>query len=181
MSRYRRASDAGSTFFFTVVAYRRRPVLCHDALRRALRDAIEMERSKCPFTIDAWVLLPNHLHCMWTLPDGDADFSTRWKMIKRAVSQVCRDDFYRADWITASKSKHRESTIWQRRFWEHQIRDEADFTRHADYLHFNPVKHGLVKNVGDWPYSTFHRYVRKGIYTIDWAGATEQVELEWDG
>ena len=84
----------------------------------------------------------DHLHYVWTLPDGDADFSTRWMMIKRAVSLACREDYRRADWVTASKLKHRESTIWQRRFWEHQIRDENDFVRHVDYIHFNPVKHG---------------------------------------
>ena len=116
-----------------------------------------------PFVIDAWVLLPDHLHCLWTLPDGDADFSTRWMMIKRAVSLACREDYRRADWVTASKLKHRESTIWQRRFWEHQIRDENDFARHVDYIHFNPVKHGHGQRAVDWPHSTFHRYVRDGV------------------
>jgi len=126
MSRYRRASVAGSTYFFTVVAFRRQPILCDDMVRAALRSAIENVRAVRPFAIDAWVLLPDHLHCIWTLPDGDADFSTRWRMIKRAVSLVCGDDYRRADWMTASKRKYRESTIWQRRFWEHQIRNEDD-------------------------------------------------------
>jgi putative transposase len=105
------------------------------------------------------------------LPVGDVDFSTRWMMIKRAVSLHCRDDYRRAGWITASKQKHRESTIWQRRFWEHRIRNEEDFARHADYIHFNPVKHGHVRSVAEWPYSTFHRYVREGVYAADWAGS----------
>jgi putative transposase len=180
MSRYRRATTAGSSYFFTVVAYRRQPILCDEAIRNALRTAIETVRVGRPFIIDAWVLLPDHLHCVWTLPDGDADFSTRWKIIKRDVSLDCREDYRRADLVTASKRKHRESTVWQRRFWEHQIRDENDFARHVDYIHFNPVKHGHVKQVADWPYSTFHRYVRAGVYARDWAGAKESMELEYE-
>ena len=122
----------------------------------------------------------DHLHCIWTLPDGDADYSARWKIIKRAVSVACREDYRRADWITASKLKHRESTLWQRRFWEHQIRDENDFARHVDYIHFNPVKHGHVKQAKDWPYSTFHRYVRDGLCANNWAGAINGVVLEYN-
>lgn len=173
MSRYRRANATGSSYFFTVVTYRRQPILCDEAIRNALRASIEMVRVARPFIIDAWVLLPDHLHCVWTLPDGDADFSTRWMIIKRAVSLACGEEYRRADWVTASKLKHRESTIWQRRFWEHQIRDENDFARHLDYIHFNPVKHGHVQRAVDWPHSTFHRYVRDGIYAHDWAAAIE--------
>jgi putative transposase len=180
MSRYRRATATGSSYFFTVVAYRRQPILCDEAVRDALRTAIEKVRVTRPFTIDAWVLLPDHLHCVWTLPDGDADFSTRWKIIKKDVSLACREDYRRADWMSASKLKHRESTIWQRRFWEHQIRDENDFARHADYIHFNPVKHGHVQQANDWPYSTFHRFVRDGVYASDWGVAVENMELEYD-
>ncbi|OFZ67695.1 MAG: transposase [Betaproteobacteria bacterium RBG_16_56_24] len=180
MSRYRRATAAGSSYFFTVVAYRRQPILCDEAIRNALHAAIEMVRVARPFVIDAWILLPDHLHCVWTLPDGDADFPTRWMKIKRAVSLVCGEEYRRADWISASKLKHRESTIWQRRFWERQIRDENDFARHVDYIHFNPVKHGHVQRVADWPYSTFHRYMRDGVYAHDWGGAIDRVVLEYD-
>lgn len=168
MSRYRRSSLAGGTYFFTVVTHRRQTILCDDTMRSALRAAIESVRSTRPFTIDAWVLLPDHLHCIWTLPEGDADFSTRWMMIKRKVSLACAADYRRSDLLTASKQKHRESTIWQRRFWEHQIRDDDDFAHHMNYLHFNPVKHGLVSKVMDWPYSSFHRLVEQGRYTKDW-------------
>ena len=126
MSRYRRAKATGSSYFFTVVAYRRQSILCDEAIRNALRASIETVRVARPFIIDAWVLLPDHLHCVWTLPDDDADFSTRWMIIKRAVSLACGEDYRRADWLSASKFKHRESTIWQRRFWEHQICDEND-------------------------------------------------------
>jgi putative transposase len=180
MSRYCRATAAGSSYFFTVVAYRRQPILCDETIRNALRGAIETVRVARPFVIDAWVLLPDHLHCVWTLPDGDADFSTRWMFIKRAVSLACRADYHRADWVTASKLKHRESTLWQRRFWEHQIRDADDFARHVDYIHFNPVKHGHVQQAEDWPYSTFHRYVRDGVYAQDWGGVMEGIALEYD-
>ena len=180
MSRYRRASTSNASYFFTVVTYRRQPILCDEAIRDALRAAIEKVRTMRPFVIDAWVLLPDHLHCIWTLPEGDADFSTRWMMIKRAVSLACSDHYKRMDWMTASKSKHRESTIWQRRFWEHQIRNEDDFARHADYIHFNPVKHGHVRHVSDWPYSTFHRYVRDKVYPLDWPGGANREALKYD-
>ncbi len=177
MSRYRRATTAGSSYFFTVVAYRRQPILCHETIRNALHNAIEAVRISRPFVIDAWILLPDHLHCVWTLPEGDADFSTRWAIIKRAVSLACKDNFHRDDLLTASKLKHRESTIWQRRFWEHQIRDENDFARHVDYIHFNPVKHGHVQHAVDWPYSTFHRYVREGLYKRNWAGTVNDTSV----
>jgi putative transposase len=180
MSRYRRATTAGSSYFFTVVAYRRQPILCDEPIRNALRVAIEEVRRARPFVIDAWVLLPDHLHCIWTLPDGDADFSTRWMKIKRAVSLACGEDYRRADLVTASKLKHRESTIWQRRFWEHQIRDEKDFALHVDYIHFNPVKHGNSQRVEDWPYSTFFRYVNEGVYERDWVGVMDGEVVGYD-
>ena len=180
MSRYRRAMAAGSSYFFTVVAYRRQSILCDEAIRNALRASIGTVRVARPFVIDAWVLLPDHLHCVRTLPEGDADFSSRWMKIKRAVSMACGEEFHREDWMTASKSKRRESTIWQRRFWEHQIRDENDFARHADYIHYNPVKHGYMQHAADWPYSTFHRYVRDGLYVRDWVGAMGGEKFEYD-
>lgn len=168
MSRYRRSLLAGDTYFFTVVTYRRQTILCDEMLRDALRSAIESVRASRPFMIDAWVLLPDHLHCIWTIPKGDADFSTRWMMIKRKVSIACAAQYQRPEWLTVSKQKHRESTIWQRRFWEHQIRDDIDFAKHLDYLHYNPVKHGLVNQAKDWQYSSFHRYVKNGLYDEMW-------------
>lgn len=170
MSRYRRSQTPGATYFFTVVTYRRQAILCDAPIREALRNAIAAVRAKRPFTIDAWVLLPDHLHTIWTLPPGDADFATRWAVVKRRVSVACGEDYRRADWINSSKQKHRESTLWQRGYWEHQIRDENDFERHMDYIHFNPVKHGHCKQVSEWPYSTFHRYVEQGVYSLDWGG-----------
>lgn len=108
------------------------------------------------------------MHCMWTLPEGDAGFSRRWGRIKAAFSKHMNAFCNRHEIRTESRKKHRESTIWQRRFWEHQIRDQEDFNRHIDYIHWNPVKHGVVERVIDWPYSSFHRYLREGIYAEDW-------------
>ena len=168
MPEYRRPHTPGGTFFFTVNTYRRQPLLTIEAFRRELRTGIQKTRGVKPFHIDAWVLLPDHLHCIWTLPEDDSDFSTRWAMIKRHVSQSCGEWLNREHWLSASRRQRKETSVWQRRFWEHQIRDENDYMRHVDYIHWNPVKHGLVEAVIDWPYSTFHRYVRNGVYTSDW-------------
>lgn len=175
MSRYRRAGSIGASYFFTVVSFRRQPILCDEPVRLALRQAIQQVRLHRPFEIDAWVLLPDHLHCIWTLPADDGDFSSRWMIIKRQVSLACRDLYLRTDWLSPSRQKHRDSTIWQRRFWEHRIRDDADMERHCDCIHFNPVKHGHAACVGDWPHSTFHRFVRDEIYPTDWTLSDESV------
>jgi putative transposase len=181
MSRYRRVNTEGASYFFTLVTYRRQPLLCDEKIRRALRHAIEAVRAKRPFKIDAWVLLPDHLHCIWSLPPGDTDYATRWNMIKRSVSLACGTDYRRPEWINASKRKHRESTLWQRRFWEHRIRDDRDFSLHMDYIHYNPVKHGLCERAVDWPYSTFHQHVRDGVYTTDWGGVENDTTAEGFG
>lgn len=170
MPDYRRANVQGGTYFFTVVTYRRQPILTDEAVRLALREGIQKTRERFPFEIRAWVLLPDHLHCIWKLPEGDADFAARWGMIKRHASQKCGNRFNGEEWLSESGRKRGELGLWQRRFWEHQIRDEADFARHADYIHWNPVRHGWVKRVADWEYSTFRRYVAKGVYSPDWCG-----------
>ncbi|WP_329604345.1 REP-associated tyrosine transposase [Undibacterium griseum] len=167
MPNYRRSNIAGGTYFFTVNSFRRRPILTPESLRDALRLAIQKTRLTHPFEIDAWVLLPDHLHCIWTLPQHDANFSVRWSMIKRMVSQACAAEFG-VDDLSTSRTQRKESGIWQRRFWEHQIRDDKDFARHVDYIHWNPVKHGLVARAGDWPHSTFHRYVAQQMLPQDW-------------
>ena len=136
-----------------------------------MREAIKAIQTTRPFQIDAWVLLPEHLHCIWTLPEGDDDYSIRWSLIKGQFAKNVKPLFYNAGQLSSSHLKKREFGIWQRRFWEHMIRDEKDFNRHIDYIHYNPVKHGLVMSVKDWPYSTFHRYVREGIYPNDWGEA----------
>ena len=125
------------------------------------------------------VLLPDHVHCILRLPEGDTDFSTRWMMIKRAVSRECQHMYPHPD-VSASRRKHRDSVIWQRRFWEHCIRDAHDFQQHVDYIHYNPVRHGLVAHPGHWPYSSFHRFVREGTYPADWTFPASAVRLDFD-
>lgn len=149
MSHYRRANTTGATYFFTIVTFQRRSFLCDDDVRAALRYAIINVRERHSFQIDAWVLLPDHLHAIWTLPPDDADFAMRWQQIKRHVTQQCGQRLHKPQLLNDSKRKHRESTLWQRRYWEHQIRDEADYQCHMDYVHYNPVKHGLVPRAID--------------------------------
>jgi putative transposase len=182
---YRRIKRAGGTYFFTVATHGRRPILINPEVRQALRKGINQVRQTMPLTIEAWVLLPDHLHTIWTLPKGDANYQARWAIIKRAVTKrflrpvsdeslinVVRKTHptFTGNKISASRQKRQEGGFWQRRFWEHVIRDEDDFQRHMDYLHFNPVKHGYVKNVADWPYSTFHSLVRRNLYPANWGG-----------
>ncbi len=167
MAEYRRANIDGGTFFFSVVTFRRGRFLCDPEVRAALRAAIDATRTRYPFTVEAWVLLPDHMHCLWTLPPGDHDFGRRWSMIKRMVSQHCRH-LHHPELLDASRRRRRESTVWQRRFWEHAIRDDRDFRNHCDYIHYNPVKHGLADTPSAWPFSTFHRFVRQGRYEPDW-------------
>jgi putative transposase len=133
-----------------------------------LRQVIAEVRREYPFIVDAWVLLADHLHCIWTLPEGDGDFSERWGLIKAGFSREIKPLLPRTAWMTDSKERHRENTIWQRRFWEHQIRDDKDLHRHLDYIHYNPVKHTMLTKPADWPYSTFNRYVKHGLYPANW-------------
>ena len=166
MSDYRRYFVPGGSYFFTINLLERRNNRMLVTHIDALREAVRKTKQERPFRIDGWVVLPEHMHLMMTLPPDDADFSNRIKAIKirfnRAIPAIER----RSD-VRATKG---ERGIWQRRFWEHAIRDERDFEKHLDYLHFNPVKHGQVARVQDWPYSTFHRWVERGVYSTDWAG-----------
>jgi len=168
MPRYKRAYD-GATCFFTVVTHKRQPLLCKEQSRHFLREAISEVRSSHPFTIDAWVLLPDHLHSIWTLPEGDAGYSTRWALLKAGFSKRMNKSVGRAHpTINPSREKHRESGYWQRRFWEHAIRGQRDYNAHMDYVHYNPVKHGHVSAPKDWEFSSFHRLVSEGVYDIEW-------------
>ena len=163
MPHYIRATVPGGTFFFTVALlerHRRLLVENIDILRTAFRT---VHRTR-PFTIDAIVILPDHLHCIWTLPATDADFSTRWRLIKTAFARHIPT----GERLSNRRQHTGERGIWQRRFWEHAIRDDTDLARHVDYIHFNPVKHGHVGQAADWPYSSFHRYVRNGMQPPDW-------------
>ena len=163
MARYRRARVAGGTYFFTVVTERRQRLLVLPEVRAALRAAIESVRMTRPFEINGWVLLPDHLHAIWILPPDDADFATRWRLIKSHVTRQCAF-LFNPDLQTRNRATKHCGTLWQHRYWEHLLRDEADLRRHLDYLHGNPVKHGLVQRVADWPWSSIHRYVAQGGY-----------------
>ena len=164
MVRYRRNFVADGTLFFTARLWDRTSRALTDHIG-ALRAAVMQTRRTQPFAIDAVVVLPDHLHIMMTLPDGDADFPNRWRMIKRRFTDTVLKS-------STPVAHHRtgEPALWQRRFWEHTIRNETDFERHVDYIHFNPIKHGLVTRVRDWPYSSFHRYVQQGLLPEYWAG-----------
>jgi putative transposase len=171
MPTYRRNFVAGGCYFFTVnLAERRLRLLTDniDLLRRAFRYA----RLRHAFAIDAIVVLPDHLHTIWTLPDGDGNFAVRWQLIKANFSRRLPKE----ERVSSSRLRKRERGIWQRRYWEHTIRDEDDFARHVDYIHFNPVKHGHVERVAAWPFSSFHRFVRLGLYPEDWAGDSKDQE-----
>jgi len=168
MTEYRRNRVNGGTYFFTLVTYNRKPFLTTPIARSILHEAWLFVRQKHPFSTDAICLLPDHIHCIWTLPESDSDYSLRWKEIKRRFSHHYRNISDELDISSPSRQKKLELTIWQRRFWEHTIRDEADLENHLDYIHFNPVKHGLVSKPSHWEWSSFRRLVRSGLYELDW-------------
>ena len=170
---YRRSKAKGATFFFTVVTHGRERTLCDNTTVETIKRAFIHVKAKFPFVIDAFVLLPDHIHCVWTLPENDSDFSKRWRLIKSYYTRRC--SAAQAGMLTPSMATKGERTIWQRRFWEHTIVDEDDFRKHVEYIHYNPVKHGLVKSPKDWPYSSFHRHVSEGSYSLDWGAEREIV------
>ena len=164
MVAYRRNRTEGACYFFTTTLRDRgsRHLTNHIDL---LRESIRHVREERPFTLDAIVILPEHLHSLWTLPPGDADYSGRWRAIKSAFTRALVKQG-----IDIARDRRGEYFLWQRRFWEHGIRNESDYAAHVDYIHFNPVKHRLVSRVIDWPYSSFHQYVKRGILPADWGG-----------
>lgn len=164
MPNYIRAKFEGGYYFFTVVTYKRTRLFHTELARRCLREAIERTRTRRPFETVAFCLLPDHLHYLWKLPEGDADYSKRWASIKGQFSREYLRSISQYGQVASSRASKGEVCIWQRRFWEHQIRDENDLQRHVDYIHYNPVKHGLVRNVEEWSWSTYHRYVKEGFY-----------------
>ncbi|MGA8497853.1 MAG: transposase [Xanthobacteraceae bacterium] len=164
MPDYRRHRVEGGTYFFTANLRDRRSDLLVAEID-ALRSAVRAARARHPFDIDAWVVLPDHMHCLWTLPPDDFDFPVRWRTIKALFSRSVPP----AEDRRASLVRKREAGVWQRRYWEHTIRDDRDYALHMDYIHFNPVKHGLAARPADWPFSSFARCVARGLYPIDWA------------
>ena len=161
--RYRRARMKGGTYFFTANLSDRRATYLTDHVE-VLRNSIESVRSGHPFRIDAMVILSDHLHAIWTLPPKDDDYPSRWMLIKAGFSRRIAV----GERLGPSRLRKGERGIWQRRYWEHLIRDEQDFARHVDYIHYNPVKHGYVSNPVAWPYSSIHRYIERGQLTADW-------------
>jgi len=174
---YRRAFIPGGSFFFTLVTERRSPIFAEDENVDTLREAFRSVKKQRPFVIDAIVIMPDHLHCIWTLPPTDSDFPTRWRLIKTWFSKHCSDELKCQP--NPARARKQEQAVWQRRYWEHALRDEDDMNRHIDYIHYNPVKHGLVRTAKEWPHSTFHRYVDAGIYPADWG--TNAMDFEGIG
>jgi putative transposase len=170
MSNYRRAFVPGGCWFFTVNLLERQQTLLVDHIA-TLREAVATTRQSHAFTIGAFVVLPDHLHAIWNLPPGDCDFSTRWRLIKNRFARALP----KRERLSAVRAARNERGIWQRRFWEHLIRDEADYARHVEYCYINPLKHRLVARVRDWPYSSFHRDVRAGLFPEDWGGDSETI------
>lgn len=166
--RYRRARKAGGTYFFTVNLAERSRTLLVDRIDD-LRNAVRRVKQDHPFDIVAWTVLPDHLHAIWSLPEGDADFATRWMLIKAGFSRSIPG----GEWVSAARRRKGERGLWQRRYWEHLIVDEDDLERHVDYVHINPVKHGHAARASDWPYSSIHRYIRQGWLPADWADGAE--------
>ena len=168
MPDYRRAFRPGGTFFFAVVTEDRAPILCAPAARRILHAAIAECRASHPFDLTAIVLLPDHLHAIWTLPQDDTDFSSRWAAIKARLTHNWLRSGHRERPRSRSRFKHRNRGVWQRRFWEHAIRDESDFEKHLHYVHYNPIKHALARCAHAWPHSTFQKWVKADVYVASW-------------
>ena len=162
--RYRRAQAPGGTFFFTVNLADRSSSLLTERIA-ALRHAVAVVKHRHPFHIVAWVVLPEHMHAVWRMPAADGNYSMRWMLIKQIFSKAVEARSV----ASASKRRKGEREIWQRRFWEHQIRNDLDLQHHVDYVHINPVKHGYVTRASDWAYSSIHRYIRRGDISPDWA------------
>ena len=175
--RYRRSRIEGATYFFTVNTHNRRRFLCIPENVELLRQAFRHTLQRHPTQIEAIVLLPDHLHCIWTLPEDDDNYSMRWRLIKRFFSRHCQDEYEGI--VSKSRQSKRERAFWQRKFWEHMIRDNRDFIKHVEYIHYNPVKHGLVAAPKDWKYSSFHRYVKSGLYDEMW-GTSEEIVFDSD-
>jgi len=164
MTDYRRIYIPGATWFFTVnLAERHGNRLLVEKID-LLRLAFSYVKERRPFRMNAVVVMPDHLHCIWTLPIGDADYSTRWSLLKGHFSRAID----KGEKISKSRGNRRERGLWQRRFWAHLLQDQEDFNKHVDYIHWSPVKHGWVQRVADWPHSSFHRYVEMGVYPIGW-------------
>jgi putative transposase len=171
MPNYRRYHVAGGTYFFTLKTERNAPIFREQKNVRLLGDVFREMKQNWPLEITALVLLPDHLHSIWTLPPGDAEYPMRWGWLKKEFTQRYLVQGGREQPRSRSRKRNRRRGVWQRRYWEHTIEDEDDFEAHFDYVHWNPVKHGYVKCPHEWPHSSFHRWVRKGVYAHNWGCA----------
>jgi putative transposase len=183
MPNYRRNYVPGGTYFFTVVTHQRRALFAQEQVRNLLGASIRAIRLKRPFEIIAMVLLPDHLHSVWALPERDADYSTRWRQIKELFTRLFLENGGEQGATSDSRRRHGERAVWQRRFWEHTCADQDDLNRCIDYIHWNQVKHGLVEQVRDYPWSSFHRYAERGVYPPDWGSENPcpgYDEPEWE-
>lgn len=169
MPSYRRAHIPGGTFFFTLVTHQRKPLFDSNVGRSLLGECFRQAIQRWPMNVNAIVLLPDHLHAIWSLPTGDSAYSRRWSWIKKEFTKRWLLDSGDECSVSQGRQKERRRGIWQPRFWEHTIKDEDDFERHFDYIHYNPVKHGLVRCPHEWPHSSFHRWVKRGVYPEHWA------------
>ncbi len=182
MKRLRRNFVPGGTYFFTVVTKDRLTILTTDLARRCLSEAIRHQQSVRPFELSAIVLLPDHIHSIWQLPPGDSDYSSRWGLIKERFSREYLSSGGTEGTATENRIKHRERAVWQHRFWEHTIESEENFKNCLDYIHWNPVKHGLVTTPREYPWSSFEKWVRLGEYDLEWGDAVigDMAGAEWD-
>ena len=183
MPNYQRPRIGGGTYFLTVVTHRRRPFLTDPVARAQLRSALAAVRTRFPFDLAAIVLLPDHLHTLWTLPPGDTEYSVRVQRLKRVFTEAHLVAGGAEGDRSPSRLRRQERGVWQRRFWEHSVRDADDFKRCLDYLHYNPVKHGLVGRVADYPWSSFSKWVRGGEYEPGWGTGficPEVAGAEWE-
>jgi putative transposase len=178
--RYRRATVPGASYFFTLITYQRKPLFADPKNVERWHQAVSKVQRSRPFVVKAEVVMPDHLHMIWTLPEADADYATRIRLIKTAFTKDLPSRDGRVATNESRKSK-RERDVWQRRYWEHVISDERDFHTHLDYIHANPVQHGHVARPGDWPHSTFGIWVERGVYD-SWCGTDEMPPLpDWAG
>lgn len=168
MANYRRWRLAGGSYFFTLVTKDRTRIFEHAVARRLLGQQLRECRRVRPFEVNAIVLLPEHLHTIWTLPRGDQEYSARWAWIKKEFTKAWLAVGGAQVMVSPARNARRDRGVWQPRFWEHVIRDEGDFDRHLDYIHYNPVKHGHVNVPADWQWSSIHRWVKAGVYEAEW-------------
>ncbi len=171
--RYRRIYIRGGCYFFTVVTEQRQPIFSDATQVEILREAFKRVKQNYAFTIDAMVALPDHLHCIWTLPESDNNYAIRWRLVKTWFTKHCNQDLRLVQ--NQTKARRQEQALWQHRYWEHAIRDEDDFQHHVEYIHYNPVKHGYVASAVDWPYSSLQRYIKNGSVPADWGSSMIEI------